>query len=560
MYPRRLIILGAGFSKPAGLPLASELMPLILEATKLRGAAHDIVMRDLEQFCRLYRLRSGHDVKPEDVDIEQFMSYLDVEHYLGLKGSDTWSDDGNKSQLILRFCLAKVIHDFQQRMTDPQWSLYVQFAQRLSPEDRIFTFNYDTLLETACERADVPFRLCVHRYKTVDRNGLGGTLVSNPGEVLICKVHGSIDWFSRERYDLEWTRKRRNPHAVAFPHPVFNHPDKYQPEPLVGTPYPKDDPLTHVYRVRSLTPLFEDTERVQPNPLIIAPSSAKLIHLKPLADFWYGFNEAGYFNSQFVVIGFSFPGHDEYVMTPFVRAIDMFQHDQQKWEWFEPTPLKLVDLQPDEALRAKYIRDRPFIDWPLADAFWDGFSSEILDRILEPCKFRREKYPNVEEPEQTQRETEGTDDEHAPLSSISVASCHYNDMIGTCAIDWWQGAELHDLVEAYGIDTDSWFPVALRLRGLRKPQLHIYLAPQDKTRPGADSISLRAHSSGGTLDVWEVVLTKPSPALLKYVKRFDLLLKNRYAGGLDEMRVVRADYIDVKGNPSEPAGGAASPC
>lgn len=553
MHPHRLIILGAGFSKPAGLPLAKELMPLILEEAKTRGAALEIVMRDLAHFCHLEELRWGHTLQPEEVDIERFMSYLDIEHYLGLKGSDTWSEDGNKSQLILRFCLAKVIHDFQQRMTSEQWQLYDEFAKRLLPEDRVITFNYDTLLETACERAHTPYRLCTHRYKTVDRNGFGGTLVSNPGEVLICKVHGSIDWFSRDRYDRERTCKRRDPYAVTVPHPVFDHPEKYHPERLVGSPYPKDDPLYHMYRARSLAPLFEEPERVQPTPLIIAPSSAKLIHLKPLADFWYGFNGAGCFNSQLVIIGFSFPPHDEYVMTPFAQAIDMFQHDEQKWKWFEPTCLKLVELQPDETTQSQFKRDRPFIDWKLAEAFWGGFSRDILDQVVVPNTFRKEEFPDVREPDKAARAEVSDEDDKQDFALVTVASCQYNDMEGTCALDWLSGGEFHDLAKDLGIDTDAWFPVAIAIWGVPKPDLHIYLAPQDKSRPGADSISLRAHFGGGRLDVWELVIPVAPAVLLRYIKRFSLLLKNRYAGAIEELRIVGTERLgDSAEVPPEP--------
>jgi len=543
MYPFRLIILGAGFSKPAGLPLASELMPLILEEAKHRGESFEIVMNDLQQFCRYSQLRLGKEVQPEDVDIEQFMSFLDIEHYLGLKGKDTWSEDGNKSQLILRFCLAKVINDFQQQMTSSDWELYIEFVKRLSPEDRIITFNYDTLLESACEKAGVPYRLCPYRYKTVNRNG-NGTLVSDPGEIIICKVHGSIDWFSRERYDREWTRKHRNPYAVAFPHPVFDHPDIYHPEPLVGNPYPKNDPLTQIYRARPVTPLFDDNERVQPNPLIIEPSSAKLIHLKPLADFWYGFNEAGYFNSQLIVIGFSFPQHDDYVMTPFVRAIDSFQQGVHKWEYFEPTKLKLVDLQLEEQAQEKYKFEHPFIDWEKTDAYWNGLLREDIDKLIEPNTFRRDKYPEVVQKDGTQQDNTINDNTPDDYPILSTASCQYNDMEGTCALDWFSGAELHELVRACGIDTDAWFPVAIRLWDLHDPQLHIYLVSEDKFHPGADSINLRAHMMGGELKVLEVVITDPSAALLKYVKRFDLLLKNRYIGAAEEFQIVKTIYVD----------------
>jgi hypothetical protein len=52
----------------------------------------------------------------QDLDLERFMSYLDIEHYLGFRGSKTWSSEGNESQLMIRKAIGHVIHS---RMPDP---------------------------------------------------------------------------------------------------------------------------------------------------------------------------------------------------------------------------------------------------------------------------------------------------------------------------------------------------------------------------------------------------------------------------------------------------------
>ena len=35
------------------------------------------------------------------IDLEEFMSYLDMEHFLGLRSRDTWSEEGNEPQLMI---------------------------------------------------------------------------------------------------------------------------------------------------------------------------------------------------------------------------------------------------------------------------------------------------------------------------------------------------------------------------------------------------------------------------------------------------------------------------
>jgi NAD-dependent SIR2 family protein deacetylase len=96
----RIFILGAGFSKKAGLPLASGLWRKILKRAKSKQWCSETFRRDLKNYlefrwrCDRKRLSVG------DVDFEDFMEVLDIEHYLRLRGSDTWSDDGTESTRI----------------------------------------------------------------------------------------------------------------------------------------------------------------------------------------------------------------------------------------------------------------------------------------------------------------------------------------------------------------------------------------------------------------------------------------------------------------------------
>ena len=99
----------------------------------------------------------------ELIDIEEFIAYLDHAHILGLRGSDTWSDQGNEDELILRWGIGAALHHATpapERLP----SMYLQFAQRLRPGDCIISFNYDMVLETALDAAGVPYRRFPHRF------------------------------------------------------------------------------------------------------------------------------------------------------------------------------------------------------------------------------------------------------------------------------------------------------------------------------------------------------------------------------------------------------------
>jgi hypothetical protein len=124
----------------------------------------------------------------DSLDLEMLMSYLDIEHYLELRGSDTWSREGNESQLMIRKAIGKVIHD---RTPDKLPDCYLRFAEMLSPRDIVLTFNYDVVLEAALAHVGKRFRRYPHRFKTV--NAHGGTLDSDTEEVILLKLHGSLD-------------------------------------------------------------------------------------------------------------------------------------------------------------------------------------------------------------------------------------------------------------------------------------------------------------------------------------------------------------------------------
>ena len=85
-----IFILGAGFSKPAGIPLGSELFKEVLKRAKDIDLYEHILKRDIEQFLEYYNKLNDLSITEEKINFEEFISYLDIEHYLALKGSDTW--------------------------------------------------------------------------------------------------------------------------------------------------------------------------------------------------------------------------------------------------------------------------------------------------------------------------------------------------------------------------------------------------------------------------------------------------------------------------------------
>src|SRR5258708_39106843 len=65
-----------------------------------------------------------------------------TKHILGLRGGDTWSEEGNEDQLMLRWGIGAVLHHATPDVTDLPVQ-YSHFAKQLWPTDCVVTFNYD---------------------------------------------------------------------------------------------------------------------------------------------------------------------------------------------------------------------------------------------------------------------------------------------------------------------------------------------------------------------------------------------------------------------------------
>lgn len=195
-----LYILGAGFSVAAGLPLAEELWKEVYRrAVRMTGRAGQF-RKDLDDYIEFKERAEGRQLQRDGVDFEEFLGFLDIEHYLGLRGSDTWSEDGNESQVIVKTLIGQILTERTPAPTSIP-SLYLRFAEKLQPWDRVITFNYDILLERACEHVGKPYRLAPMRYTSIIGNS-GSIDPSCYGEVAILKMHGSLDWFSRKSFRL----------------------------------------------------------------------------------------------------------------------------------------------------------------------------------------------------------------------------------------------------------------------------------------------------------------------------------------------------------------------
>ena len=375
-----VFVVGAGFSRPAGIPLTSELFRLVVCESKAIGA-YDILEPDVRRYIEYYDSTHTTPIALDDINIEGFMSYLDIEHYLSLKGSDTWSEEGNRSQILVRHLIAKIIFDRLSSVPPDQQKLYDLFAIHLDPGDIVITFNYDTLIEDALKRNGKPYRLFLDRLISVD--GSSGKVDTEAKEVILLKMHGSIDWFDRTYFDNNLRFNQETPCWQLPYHKIFSNQSDFLPEKIVNGPYFSDSPLQRLYKVRNLDRYFEMKNYVSNPPLILSPSFSKIVYLNLLKEFWNSFYSAGPLNRMVAIIGFSLPEHDEYVRLPLFSLIHSFQNIEPNLPNLKKTRLKIVDLRKDGVDLQTYKQRYSFVDWNRADCCFEGFGQNAINMVFE---------------------------------------------------------------------------------------------------------------------------------------------------------------------------------
>lgn len=296
-------------------------------------------------------------------DLEEFGAWLDWEHTLRLRGSNTWSDEGNQSTLQLRWAIGHVLHHAMPVVLP---DVYMEFARRLTTSDVLLTLNYDLLMERALDEVRMPFRRFPSRYSEVYET-YATVDVEHPPEILLSKLHGSVDWT----------------HLPVHPRATI------QVSPLVEGVRPDDDPLLGVGVIAAdeLDSYYDDSNAWwRSPPTLMPPSTAKPLARSSLVPLWEGMLPMSYMRGSFAAIGCSLPTGDPYVRRVahhIATEIGASMDKGSELPWPQ-TRLKVVDLRTSRVaihqLRERY----RFMPEDHTDFVLDGFSLETLDQILPP--------------------------------------------------------------------------------------------------------------------------------------------------------------------------------
>jgi hypothetical protein len=377
----KLFILGAGFSKPAGLPLGIELWQEILSLSKFLDQRAGKFNDDVNSYLEFQKNVFNNKISRDDIIFEDFLGYLDIEHYLGLRGSDTWSADGNEGTIVVKNLIGEILtRKANSNLAIPD--LYIKFAENLNLGDYVITFNYDNLLERSLESIGKPFRLFQTRYLSADATG--GAVDNTKDEVVILKMHGSIDWFDKTSF-LHYSAERNKQGLKDEPFdPVFNSNSRLILKKLTDGPRIPKDPLSNIYRLINNERFDYRGSFFLSSPVLLAPSNQKHIYFNKIHDFWNGMNHEGGTTSKLVIIGYSFPSYDPYALQVVYNIVRNFQSEwyAKNYPWVKKKNLQVITYCGTPTERVKFKKRLRFINWKKASLFSEGFTHNTLSDIF----------------------------------------------------------------------------------------------------------------------------------------------------------------------------------
>ncbi len=274
-------ILGAGASRHAGYPLASELGRELYNWI-LHNKPEDYIWRN----C----IEELHEVYGGLEDLESILTELD-ECPPGSRAA-TFRDVGSKRGTV-RFCIPEFFTSLRQRPA----LLYDRLAhERIHPGDTVITFNYDQACERSLKKAGL--------WEISDGYGFSLGIDTIPSSrVKVLKLHGSTNWWGTI-FGGRTGFFQGGPNSLPD-RPVILYPLDFE---FLGYSKELCDPLCHgIHRAAAL-------------PALITPTRNKRFYVETSGGrewegFWGGlWAQAGYAlrsSGRIVIIGYSMPSADQ---------------------------------------------------------------------------------------------------------------------------------------------------------------------------------------------------------------------------------------------------------
>lgn len=194
---RRVVILGAGFNAPLGMPLTADLLRQVHAVAASKpwrlpdspaapfGMA-DWLLQVLDWYYPLAGIsHAAVDAGVARVNLEEFLSFVAATSMAEWRRQPGANEHGDAFSACLKSWLGEAIERQQRLALRSVPEYYLRFAAGLR-DAVVLTFNWNTLLERLLERVGIPFAFDLETALRHDA-------------VPLIKLHGSIDWFSMEQ-------------------------------------------------------------------------------------------------------------------------------------------------------------------------------------------------------------------------------------------------------------------------------------------------------------------------------------------------------------------------
>lgn len=356
----RVFILGAGLSKAAGMPLATELLPLLNERLQL-DEMREWLDRLQKRLAWLSSSEEGSKEFAQNIEQVFHYAYFDIEaerlrqQLFPVGRGDGPGTPWNQAEFIgawlsyLEDALRDVI-----LQCDEECNLapITRWAKAVGERDAVLTFNYDTLVERALDDLNKPWN-----------HGFEG---EKSGGIPVFKLHGSIDWIVADRSEsfskLDLLFDKRNDNRSQR-----------------NTGHAEDD--RRLWRCRSRKQLSEwlEDRDLQDVPSGAAPRTVgiaglgayKELHQIPgLGPIWSRGMNVLHQADLAIIVGFS--------MSDFDAMAQMQFADVARSRWDGPRRLHVVVIDPFATKTSKsrfrrVFRDVEFIEEHHEDVDWSIF-------------------------------------------------------------------------------------------------------------------------------------------------------------------------------------------
>ena len=357
----RLFILGAGFSKPAGLPLGRDLLEDVRKHILSGGG--ETLEEEIREWQQLY--------PDKKIDLESVLAYSHRQQYLRLWGSEEMYSHGSQTIVSARQAIQEILTSNTPR---PAPTLYRNFAKRLEPWDIVLTFNYDTLLEQTLDELSKPYTLLP-----------GWRLERDPSifkkkHIDLLKLHGSIDWYD---YDYHKdSREYREKNDIPDSNPLFGQCPEI-PKDRLSSAEPSAEYASRMYsrvfRVPELATYLPTLSKPFWDlvPFILPPAYDKLLGHEAILDLWENLYRILVDMPSIIVIGYSMPQYDSYAYETLGRFFMSYQGQGALTRWEQTrVPIQLVTYA---CSKEEALNNFPFLDAESTCVWHHGFSDDALN-------------------------------------------------------------------------------------------------------------------------------------------------------------------------------------